>query len=340
MNICFIGIFSDKIENEGYKKISCQILNLVQEKHNVLPIEKDKILSSYTWKTIREFKPDIIHYFTAPTLFSFLFTKVAKYAFNHPKTIISALHPYSLHFTNQPLIKIIIKLIKPDLIFTQCNRSEIFYQKLGIKTIYLPNGVNTEKFCPATFSERQELRDKYGIPRSAFVVLHVGHIRKSRGIDIFKRLQKIEENIQVIIVGSSFFKIDNKLLKDLRKAGCIVFYRYFECIEEMYKLADCYVFPTPPYNSILMPLSVLEAMSCGLPVYSTKFEGLIDNFSEGTCIQYFNTGDELLSLLRNDIYSKKYLNHKKCETRILAYDWKKIGINLDLEYQKIVRDVM
>ena len=57
-------------------------------------------------------------------------------------------------------------------------------------------------------------------------------------------------------------------------------------------MSDLYVFPVVNNTEAIdMPLSVLEAMSCSLPVISTRFGGLVDYFEEDTGFRYFNTTD-------------------------------------------------
>jgi len=68
----------------------------------------------------------------------------------------------------------------------------------------------------------------------------------------------------------------------LKKYGFRIIDEYVPNIEEIYNLADCYVFPTfKRHNCIDMPLSVMEAMACNIPVISTKFGGLPKIFKEG-----------------------------------------------------------
>jgi glycosyltransferase involved in cell wall biosynthesis len=87
-------------------------------------------------------------------------------------------------------------------------------------------------------------------------------------------LQK--NNNQVVIVSSSSTPRDAigpKELKDkLKQAGITIVDRYIPDIEEIYQLSDCYVFPVKKESSaISLPLSILEARACGLPVLTTDF---------------------------------------------------------------------
>jgi len=56
---------------------------------------------------------------------------------------------------------------------------------------------------------------------------------------------------------------------------------YLPHVEHLYQASDAYVFPvTSTDNAIEVPLSVLEALACDVPVVSTRFGGLPRLFGE------------------------------------------------------------
>ena len=64
-------------------------------------------------------------------------------------------------------------------------------------------------------------------------------------------------------------------------------------VEEFYQLADCYVFPVIDHEGCVeIPLSVLEAMACGIPVVSRPFGGLRDILQPGDDLIYWDTTEE------------------------------------------------
>src|SRR5262249_13492498 len=61
--------------------------------------------------------------------------------------------------------------------------------------------------------------------------------------------------------------------------GVVVIDGYVPDVEELYRLADCYVFPTvSPGSAVALPLSILEALASDLPVVSTAFGALSERF--------------------------------------------------------------
>ena len=140
-----------------------------------------------------------------------------------------------------------------------------------------------------THIEKQSLRTSIGIenPGEKAIALHVGHIKRGRNLEALRRLAESSREVSVLIVGSSSSRVDQRLLKRLRDSGCQVITGYRPDIEQIYNAADCYVFPTlSARHAIQIPLSVLEAMACGIPVVSTPFGGLPDLLSPGSGIQY------------------------------------------------------
>jgi glycosyltransferase involved in cell wall biosynthesis len=68
-------------------------------------------------------------------------------------------------------------------------------------------------------------------------------------------------------------------------------------------LADCYVFPVQPGDSISMPLSVLEAMACNLPVVTTCFKGLTNFFDQSPSFRFIHETDDLFESIESVLYS-------------------------------------
>ena len=149
------------------------------------------------------------------------------------------------------------------------------------------------RFAPADAARRHALREQYGVADGAQVILHAGHINRNRNVQILAALAGLE-NAHVILAGSSSTRQDTGLIEELQAAGVSVYTTYNPRVEELYQLADLYVFPPSPATSpdetpaIEVPLSVLEAMACDLPVVATCFGGLPAMFEEGEGLFYVN----------------------------------------------------
>lgn len=116
-----------------------------------------------------------------------------------------------------------------------------------------------------------ELRS--GLPTA----LHVGHLRRNRGLDLLIEAKRsIGDQAQIIVLGSPTFKADPEVVQALSAAGVIVRREYVSNLAALYKAVDLYLFPVrnEAAGAIDLPLGVLEAVACGTPVVSTPFGSL------------------------------------------------------------------
>jgi glycosyltransferase involved in cell wall biosynthesis len=122
----------------------------------------------------------------------------------------------------------------------------------------------------------------------------VGHLKNKRNLAQIASLQ-VGERYHAVIVGSTSTEQDERLKQTLRDAGCTVIDDYVEDIADIYRLSDVYLFLAEEYTaSIEMPLSVLEAMACNVPVVCTPFGGLPDAFQPGSGLVYWEGDSALL----------------------------------------------
>lgn len=248
-------------------------------------------------KELNRYKPSCIFYIpeASATVNSFIRNRILHFISNGANIAMIALQnrEYSL------LEKKIIKRINVGKLFIPSIYMSKELENIGIVTNILPLGVDTDKFIPVSIEKKKELREKYDINQENYIILHVGHLRESRNVKIFLDLTK-QQGIQLLLVGSTSTPQENVLKEELRKAGIIIIDRFISEINELYQLADCYVFPVIRKDAAIeFPLSVLEAMACNLPILTTPFGSLPEHFPPAEDFRYFTTTKELkIELLR------------------------------------------
>jgi glycosyltransferase involved in cell wall biosynthesis len=147
------------------------------------------------------------------------------------------------------------------------------------KRYHFPVGIDTQKFVPADDGTRVELKKKYGLRTDCPVVVHVGHCSSGRGLDAFFSLDR--EKYERLVVASGMFE-DADVSARLEADGVRIHRGYLEHIEEIYQLADIYLFPTQNNEYVIsIPLSVMEALACGTPVVGFKQFG---NLAQIDCV--------------------------------------------------------
>lgn len=124
-------------------------------------------------------------------------------------------------------------------------------------------GINTEKFKCAD-GDYKKLREELSLPVDKTVVLHVGHCSKGRFLDEMLTLDK--EKYHCVIIASGMFD-DENTIKALKNGGVDLRFGFVKNIEDFYKCADVYFFPTKSSEFVIsVPLSCMEALSTGTPV--------------------------------------------------------------------------
>lgn len=327
MRICLIGEYSGNLD-EGMRNITSHLYNGLSKKHDVLPLDAKKVYPSWL-KKIKEFDPEIIHYAHGPSIISLIIMRVLASRSN-AKTVISATQPRFSSLTRR-----FIPLFKPNLILTQSYDADGMFKDLGCVTEFLQNGVDVDRFVPVSKTIKEQLREKYGVDIDKFVIVHVGSIRSRRNIQVFSKVQEIEE-VQVVIAGSTSMPMEQISYKHLLESGCMIWKSYFKNIEEIYQLSDCYIFPaTNLLSAIELPLSILEAMSCNLPVISTKFGALPRIFEEGDGLLFVDNEEDVIDALEKVKNSGIKIGTRE---KVLPYAWGNIVRQLEGIYEELISE--
>ena len=124
-------------------------------------------------------------------------------------------------------------------------------------------GINAEKFSPYC-GDVSKLKETLGLPKDKPIVLHVGHCSSGRFLNEMLTLDK--EKYHPVIVASGMFD-DENTIQQLKNGGVDLRFGFVKNIEDYYRCADVYFFPTKSSEYVIsVPLSCMEALSCGTPV--------------------------------------------------------------------------
>lgn len=127
------------------------------------------------------------------------------------------------------------------------------------KSIVLPNAIDDTQFH---LLDKRECRKQLGIPQDAFVVAEVGTISNRKGqkrvSDAIKKLN--DRNIYSLFLGRCIDNIPD--CNNILKLGFTI----HDDVPKYLNAADVYVFPSLEEGC---SNSIVEAMSCGLPIISS-----------------------------------------------------------------------
>lgn len=322
MKICIVGHFSDR-RDEGVRIVGKQIASLLEKDGQ--EVHRIEISSLSQLTGMRKISPDIVHIVLSPTTPGIMVSKAVSIINYRAKFILSAVQP---SVSGGKLLR----LFKPDLTLVQSEASQRTFDSLGYPTQYFINCIDIDRFSPCSQSDRVELRKKYDLPLNSFVLLHLASLTRERNLEIFKDLAKNGNNT-VLIIGRENEHSDPELVKELREAGCLVWIKHLDKIEDIYHLSDCYVFPTiEPKACIETPLSVLEAMSCNLPVITTRFGALSRVFNEKDGLSFVNDVNEIPVTIER----VKLSNGVKTRAMVLPYSNAEMSRRLIDIYKKVI----
>ncbi|HKF78900.1 MAG TPA: glycosyltransferase, partial [Candidatus Dormibacteraeota bacterium] len=175
----------------------------------------------------------------------------------------------------------VLRRLAPDLLLVPTEHDRAAAVALGIPAATVCSGVDLERFRPPEPGEREALRRKWGLSPEDQVVLHVGHLRKGRNLRVMASIAAWP-GVTALVAASSWRGPESDgLRRELEAHGVTVIDGYVPNVEELYRLADCYVFPTvSPGSAVALPLSILEALASDLPVVSTTFGALAERFGD------------------------------------------------------------
>lgn len=218
------------------------------------------------------------------------------------------------------LSKILFKMSRAKFIVFSKRSYELYCSIAGAKRVaYLRSGVDTEKFIPISGERADELKRKYGFDPTKKLVLHVGHLNGGRNV---QQLCKLSDNYQVLLVSSTLThdEQDLQLKNELLSNGVRLIDTYVSDIEQIYQMADVYLFPVVERGRCIdVPLSCLEAAACNKPIVTTDF----GEMREFLGVDGFYFIDSFSKDRLNQIIDRA-LHTQKISTRsaVLDYDWR------------------
>ncbi len=165
------------------------------------------------------------------------------------------------------------------------------------KIIVIYNGVDTKKFVKKN-SDRKYVREKLGVDQNITLFGIIGNIIPIKGHDFFLRglvrakFKKPDLHLQLLIIGRkldpSYFRKITKFILENNLNENVIIKNYSPNIREIFSAIDALALPSQREG---LSRSMLEAMSCGLPVIATKIseveEAIIDN-KNGILVDYMD----------------------------------------------------
>ena len=232
------------------------------------------LVNTQLWDQVRRFRPQVVLYvpWSSASLLGFLSAKVLALALPSTLVIMAAFQRRRYGW----LARRAARWLAPHVTLCLSDATRDRLQAMGVPAARMAVGVDSSRFRPASPSQQAKVRALYGLPQGERIALHVGHMKRARNVHVLEHVARLAGWTSVL-VASPATQGDAGMEDELRAAGVTVLRRALPNVAELYRAADCYVFPvTHEQECAEVPLSVLEALAAGLPVVSTRFGGLPD----------------------------------------------------------------
>jgi len=226
-----------------------------------------------------------------------------------------------------------------------CRLSQLFLDRWE-DVVEVPNGVDTELFQPGV--DGTAIRQRYGIPDDAQVILFVGNLDRAHHfkgmdflLDFFSHYE--DPNYLLLIVGDGDQK--GRYEEIARTSGLserVIFTGAVpnHDLPPYYNAADISILPSFPPESFGIVL--IESLACGTPVIASDLPGVrsvVSDGRDGFLISPGSTSDlaDKLGLFQNFHQDKRQAMGQAGRAKVVEhYSWDGIGRQLESIYQTVL----
>jgi glycosyltransferase involved in cell wall biosynthesis len=231
------------------------------------------------WKTVRQF--DIVHIHFGRQLYDAFFS-LRENDF-YPPYVLEA-HGALPYIGRMRRIKLIYdrffgeKTLKNASKVIALNRIEAEqYKRIGVpeeKIAIIPNGIDLSEY--AELPSKGSFKKKFNIPEDRKIILYLGRIHKTKGIDLLirayaclKNEMKCKDTILVIVgPDDGYLREARNLANSLGLYNSVMFTGFISRKDKLRALVDADVFITPSFYGF--PMTFLESCAVGTPIVTTS----------------------------------------------------------------------
>jgi len=282
---------------------------------------------SFDRKLLEKLNPDFVfagEYFQPLSMFTSKFCKQFKIPFffnqhmyKYPKGVFG----FNFRVYNELIGKFVWKNTKKAIAISQAAKSFLKSLRFKKEIDIITGGVDTRAFKPG----KGILRELLGIDKTTFLILCVSRLSPEKGIMKIPVIAEATRNLNVhyVIIGNGSLK--DKFytsLKGLSNVDVISFIPHNQ-MPKIYPDADLYIAPS---NVEVLNYSVLEAMSCGVPVLASNVGGMRDIINGSAGFLLPSNDIEIWIEKIRDFFEKRIeLKRNKIRKHAKSFDWKSVA---------------
>ncbi len=144
------------------------------------------------------------------------------------------------------------------------------------------NGIDLEVYRPRT-EQRAAAREKFGLPANAFVVAGIGRLTFQKNFPLFLEIaaEITRSHASAVFVLAGTGEDDAALRAQAAQLGLgerLRFLGYVGDMPALWPALDCLLL-TSRYEGL--PITILEAMACGVPIVASNLDGMREILRDG-----------------------------------------------------------
>ncbi len=177
-------------------------------------------------------------------------------------------------------------------------RAKHFHYKKGGHAEYVPGVGIVQKRFEHNEALREETRKAIGIQEHETMLLSVGEVNQNKNHKVvIEALAKLrQKNIKYVICGiGNLMESHKQLASSLGVQDQVIFAGYRTDIDRFYQAADIFVIASFREG---LPVSLMEAMSAGLPCIASKIRGNVDLLSQSQLLFDPHDAESLCTVIR------------------------------------------
>ncbi|HQD25907.1 MULTISPECIES: glycosyltransferase [Methanoculleus] len=217
------------------------------------------------------------------------------------------------------------------------------YRMLGVddeKIAIIPNGLDLAEY--RDLPPRGKFRAAWGIGETTKIVLYLGRLDPTKGIDLlirsFALLAREFDDVVLMLVGEDmgFNHEFKQLIQSLGISDRVIFTGFVSKEDKLAAYIDADVFVTPSFTGF--PVTFLESCLCGTPIVTTGHGDLLEWIDNTIGFNTEYTPEafaETVGRLLNDDALRARLGEQAKELVLTRYNWQSIVHEIENFYAKV-----
>jgi len=191
------------------------------------------------------------------------------------------------------------------------------YRRMGVpeeKIAIIPNGIDLSEY--ANLPPKGAFKKKFGIPEDKKVILYLGRIHRSKGIDLLIKayaylIEKMGNKDAVLVIAGpddGYLNEAKALADSLGIYNSVMFTGFISSEDKLKALVDADVFVTPSFYGF--PMTFLEACATGTPIITTTLgdtlEWINGNVGYVSLPTYSHIAEAIYRIVSDDELHEKF----------------------------------